>query len=283
MKILQFVDLLRYNFITIEVEDSLEDEIQAGDKIILQTDRDYIVGKVLGGVRKLPNASVDKSYKFLRKFDLSEDQNFSLLLDKEKDRVRIAQKAADKLGLQMNFFASKNDLKGNIFSFFFVSEDKIDFRELLKVLPRDIRGRIHLQRVGPRDKARIIGGMGICGRKVCCVSFKKSLDTVPLNSARDQNLMIKNNSKLFGLCGKLKCCLLYEVSHYREKRKFLPHLKQMVKLVDGRQGQVIGLDILNQKVRIVFSEAQDTQVVDVADLELNKKPRVLQNAKTLKS
>ncbi|MCF7846768.1 MAG: hypothetical protein K9M51_01755 [Candidatus Gracilibacteria bacterium] len=216
-------------------------------------------------MRELPSARVDETYTLEKKLTPKELQKFFGLAEKEKPRVIKAKKCAKKLKLPMRFFASRTDLKGDILSFFFTADEKVDFRDLLKVMAGEFKKRIHLQRVGARDRAKIVGGFGSCGQETCCSSFKVELDSVPLDAARDQNLMLKNNEKLFGLCGKLKCCLMYELPLYREMRRDLPHIRQRV-YVGGREGRVTGLDILNRKIKILIEDTEIAEIFDAAEV-----------------
>ncbi len=263
MKIVQVIDLLRHQLVRL----ATEEDFSVHDYVLLKNDRDKIVGQVVSTSRKVSGAKADDGYELIEKLGEKDLQKYNEIQKGENERVAIAKQCAEELNLEMRFFASRSDFTGNVFSFFFTSEDKVDFRDLLKILPKKVSSRIHLQRVGTRDRAKILGGFGRCGRPTCCSTFKVELESVPLDSARDQNLLTRDNNKLFGLCGKLKCCLLYEVGLYRELRRNLPHIKQAV-TVEGKSGRVMGLDILNQKVKVLFDE---TDVFDVFDMEVVKK------------
>lgn len=242
------------------------------DHVLLKKDRDKIVGQVVSRSRDVPNAKVDEGYEILGRLTPSDLEKYQQILSAEEERVAIAKKLAEDLELPMRFFASRCDYEGRVFSFFFTSEDKVDFRDLLKNLPKKVNSRVHLQRVGTRDRAKILGGFGRCGRATCCSTFKVELESVPLDSARDQNLLTRNNDKLFGLCGKLKCCLLYELDLYRELRRNLPHIKQAV-IADGKSARVSGLDILNQRVKVIYDETGGFDVLDIADVKKKFAPQ----------
>jgi cell fate regulator YaaT (PSP1 superfamily) len=264
MKIIQITDLLKNRLVRI---DSPEEKLIVGDYVLLKTDRDRIVAQVTSAERDVPNIKTDSDYNFIKKLEEKDLKKFHQEMDKSMERVEMAKEIVDELKLPMRFFASYVDFDGKIASFFFVSEDQVDFREFLRHLSKKINKRVHLQRVGSRDKAKILGGVGPCGRPLCCSTWKTEIESVPLNSARDQNLITRFNDKLFGLCGKLKCCLMYELPHYREMRKHLPHMKQKV-IAEGRAGRVVGLDILNKKVKVLFEEGGIAEVFSVDEIKI---------------
>lgn len=259
MKIVQVIDLFRHQLVRL----ATEEDFAVHDYVALKNEKDKIVGQVVSKSREVSGAKADEGYELIEKLEEDDIKRYKDFEKGEKERVALAKQCAEELNLPMRFFASRSDLTGNVFSFFFTSKEKVDFRDLLKILPKKVNSRIHLQRVGTRDRAKILGGFGRCGHPTCCSTFKVELESVPLDSARDQNLLTRNNEKLFGLCGKLKCCLLYEVGLYRELRRNLPHIKQAV-TVDGKSARVMGLDILNQKVKVLFDE---TDVFDVFDID----------------
>ena len=272
MKIVQVIDLLRHQLVRL----ATEEDFSVHDYVLLKNDRDKLVGQVVSKSREVAGAKADNGYELVEKLEKKDLEKYRKAELGEKDRVIIAKQCAEELKLPMRFFASRSDFAGNVFSFFFTSEEKVDFRDLLKILPKRVSSRIHLQRVGTRDRAKILGGFGRCGRPTCCSTFKVELESVPLDSARDQNLLTRDNNKLFGLCGKLKCCLLYEVGLYRELRRNLPHIKQAV-TVEGKSGRVMGLDILNQKVKVLLD---DTDMYEVFDVDLVKKKFAPQKTST---
>lgn len=268
MKIVQVIDLLRHQLVRLATEEDFE----VHDYVMLKNERDKLVGQVVSRSRDVPNAKVDDGYELIEKLGANDLVKFKEMLSAEHERVEIAKTLAEELKLPMRFFASRCDLSGKVFSFFFTSEDKVDFRDLLKTLPKKVNSRVHLQRVGARDRAKILGGFGRCGRATCCSTFKIELDSVPLDSARDQNLLTRDNNKLYGLCGKLKCCLLYEVDLYRDLRRNLPHIKQAV-IADGKDARVTGLDILNQRVKVIYDQTGGFDVLDIADVQKKFAPQ----------
>ncbi len=269
MKKIVAVDSLRHRLVILDSFD--KEKIQAQDMILIRKDRDVLVARFIGEVKIEDSKKCEKDWTIEKKLSVSEIENFNHIQEGEKDRIVRAKKMVDILKLEMRIFASRIGWKEKTVSFFFTCDGAVDFRQLLKDLAGEFNMRIHLERVGSRDKSKIIGGFGVCGREVCCSASKTFLHLIPLDAVRDQAIMIKENNKLLGVCGKLKCCFLYELPHYREKRKSLPHLRQTVETPKGK-GRVIGLDILNQKVKI-FLESESIEVFEVTELGEKKEKK----------
>ena len=146
-------------------------------------------------------------------------------------------------------------------TFYFVSEDRVDFRELVKILASKFKSRIELRQIGPRDEIKVYPNLGMCGKEVCCRTFLENFDPVTIKMAKEQGLQI-NMSKLSGACGKLMCCLRYEENVYKENLKKMPKVGQMVTKKDlskSEKGKVVSTDILNLKVRVKFGEEDQDQ------------------------
>ncbi len=136
--------------------------------------------------------------------------------------------------------------------FYFASEERIDFRELVRDLSHKLHGRIEMRQVGARDEAKMVGGIGDCGRELCCSTFLPSFAPVSIKMAKDQGLVL-NPSRVTGQCGRLKCCLVYEHALYQEMRKTLPKVGKRVSTPAG-DGRVVELDVIRQQVRVGFLE-----------------------------
>ena len=269
MRILQVVDVLRHKLIRLEVDE--DQSFVLKEYVLVQCERELLVAKVLGLPRVVPGGKIDGKYKFNRRLKLDEIKSFLTAQEGEKARILKAQDLVSSLKLEMKIFASNVGWQEKIVSLFFTSENPVDFRELLKVLVKAFPGRVHLERVGARDRAKIIGGFGSCGQETCCTSFKVRLESVPMDAVRDQGIVMKDNEKVLGLCGKLKCCLLYELSSYKSQRRYLPHIKQIVTLPDKKRARVIGLDILNKKEKVIGEDAHQIEIFSVSDLVYENK------------
>lgn len=260
MKIVQIVDLLRQKMVQIPAPET--EELLSQEKVLFVQDKDLILAKIVSGSRELPGAKVDNSYSFKKKISKEDFQAYEKKEENSFERVKQARDSVLKLKLNMHIFASRMSYDEKVISFFFTAENNVDFRELVKDLARMFKKRILLQRVSAQDRARIIGGVGGCGREECCAFMKFTPERASMDAVRDQGIMIKNNPRIYGPSGRLKDCFLYEWDMYRKKRKYLPHIKQSV-TVKGRRGRVKGLDILGGKVKIYFDEG----IIDTFDIK----------------
>ncbi len=169
-----------------------------------------------------------------------------------ENALKDARKISEELGLDMRFLDASFTFDRKQLLFNFYADERVDFRELAKRLANIYKTRIELRQVGARDKAELIGGIGICGRKLCCSSCLKNLESVSMNMAKNQNLAL-NPSKINGACGRLLCCLAYEDDEYVRCGYGMPSVGDKVKTVDG-EGQVLSVDILNRKYKVIVNE-----------------------------
>ncbi len=267
MNIARVLDFLRDKEVRLNITEDIS--FSGGEYILIKNTKDLFVAKVLEVPRKVPHIKNENDMVFQRRLTPIEVTKFDALQENQQERVREAQKLANKIGLKMRFFASRIGWGERMISFFFTSPNPVDFRELLKVMIPAFRGRIHLQRVSDRQRAQIIGGVGPCGRVDCCQFLRFNNKKVSLDAVRDQGIMINHNSKIFGVHNKIKTCYLYELGEYRKNRKYLPHIKQSVQ-VKGQKGRVIGVDILNRRVK-VFLENETIEVFPVESVEYENK------------
>lgn len=268
MNIVKIRDIIRDKESRLSIEEEVT--LHYGTYLLVRGSKDTFVAQALEESRNSPNVKSDIDLKFKKLLSEKEVETFNKLQEGERDRVQKAQAFADKLKLKIRFFASRIGWEGRMNSFFFTSQNPVDFRELLKLLIKEFHGRIHLERVSDRQRTRIIGGVGSCGRIDCCQFLHFNNKKVSLDAVRDQGVMINHNSKIFGLHNKIKTCFLYELSDYKKNRRYLPHIKQEV-TVNNQTGRVIGLDILNQRVKI-FLENNTIEVFPVGDVDYpNKK------------
>ena len=173
--------------------------------------------------------------------------------DKAHEALKFCKEQAKKLELDMKVLTAEYTLDGTKLTIYFVSEDRIDFRELVKIIASKYRARIELRQIGPRDEAKEYPTLGMCGREVCCRTHIETFDPVTIKMAKEQGLQI-NMSKLSGACGKLMCCLRFEEEIYKENLKQLPKVGEIVK-VKGEQdkAKVTSVDILNKIVKVRFN------------------------------
>jgi len=174
---------------------------------------------------------------------------------KARDAISTCVRKVNDQKLKMQIVKAEYSFDNSKIIFFFTAEGRIDFRNLVKELAKIFRVRIELKQIGVRDKAKIIGGYGVCGRELCCSSYMKGFHALSIKMAKDQGLPL-NPSKISGVCGRIKCCMAYEFNVYREFARTLPKVGQKITAPDGAKGKVINLNILKRIVYIDLGEGQ---------------------------
>ena len=257
---------------TLHYMDPLDFGFRVGDLVIANSKRGVEIGRVVS--IKSPeeidkNITIEKIIKPATKYDVQKQK------DHEEDAKRAIKKCkelANKLKLNMKVISAEYTFDGSKLIFHFASEDRVDFRELVKELAAEYRIRIELRQVGARDEIKMYPNLGMCGKEVCCRTFLPDFESVTIKMAKEQGLQI-NMSKISGACGRLMCCLKYEQDVYKENMKDLPKHNEMVKYND-EDAKVIGLDILNKKIRLKIGIGEDErfETVDYTEIKrVNKK------------
>lgn len=241
-------------------------KLNIGDDVIVDTERGQQFGSVASIIDKDDNQDHSKVLKIATTKDKNQNQKN---IKDAKDALIKAEELINKLGLDMKLIDSYYTFDRKQLVFQFLSDNRVDFRELAKQLAAIYKTRIELRQVGVRDKAKEISGIGQCGRKICCSSFLSDLDSVGIAQVKNQNLSL-NPNKINGLCGRLLCCLKYEDNIYSELRKGLPEVGDVVKY-NEEEGTVISLDIPRRKY-ILLTEDNNKIEVNVP-LEDNDKKR----------
>ncbi len=269
--------LSSYHSRVVELPLSDKYNYQVGDEVIFRDDEDK---EEYGVIKYLERDSDDKdniffTSKIIRRATANDAQKVDSHVDQAKHALDQCKKLIEKHNLDMQVFKANYSFDGTRLMFMFTADERIDFRDLVKDLARDMQKKIYLRQIGPRDKAKVIGGYGKCGRPLCCSSFLGKLESISMEMVRIQALESKGSSKLSGSCGKLLCCLKYEVDAYKELKKLLPNISEMVNLKGGvdapeKKGKVIALDILNQKVKMYFPTAKEVGVYSSKELEYSK-------------
>ncbi len=209
--------------------------------------------------------------KILRKATANDIQKVETHINTARSSLEKCNKIVKTMKLEMSVFRAGYSFDGSKLYFLFTAEDRIDFRELVKDLAKTMKKQIHLHQIGPRDKAKLIGGYGKCGRSLCCSTWLGKLESISMEMVREQALEGKGSSKLSGACGKLLCCLKYEVEAYKSLRRELPRigsfvvLKNKQKDFNKKNAKVIGLDILNQKIKLYFDKGE-ISVIDALEI-----------------
>jgi cell fate regulator YaaT (PSP1 superfamily) len=232
--------------------------LKAGDQVIVETEQ----GLGLGLVAVAPmvyedNASdrpLKKVYRLANEKDLMQQ---SKNLTDEKTAHSYCLKCIKDLGLKMNLFSVEKSFDGNKYTFFFTSEGRVDFRQLVKMLVNQLEARIEMRQVGIRNQAKMCGGMGRCGRELCCAAFLDKFEPVSIRMAKEQSLSL-NPTKISGQCGRLMCCLTYEYETYQSLKKELPKIGKSVNTVSGK-GKVIRHNAICNRITVRLEDGMEIE------------------------
>ena len=231
-------------------------KIKAGDHVIIDTARGQEFGYCTGGNHEVSSRDIVPPLRKVVRLATEKDERINAENEqKEKKAMEICQQKINAHGLDMQLVSAECAFDGSKIIFFFTAEGRVDFRELVKNLASVFRTRIELRQIGVRDKAKMVGGLGICGRPFCCKEFLDDFQPVSIKMAKTQNLSL-NPTKISGTCGRLMCCLKYEQDAYEDLIKTSPKNESFVDTVDGR-GTVIDVNLLRQSVRVRMEDEPD--------------------------
>ena len=229
--------------------------------VIVETEKGLQFGKVVNEITDGVKLDKDKLKDIVRLTTKSDYNQYLKNLKDAKEALDFAKQTVIDLDLNMNLIDSSYTFDRKQLLFNFISDERVDFRELAKVLAGKYHTRIELRQVGARDKAKNISGIGVCGRKLCCSSFLNSMQSVTINMAKNQNIAL-NPNKINGACGRLLCCLNYEDDEYVRCLHGMPQVGDEVNTEYGK-GNVVSLDILNRKYKVNINN-------DIKEIELDK-------------
>lgn len=223
--------------------------LKKGDHVIVETEQGLGFGTVVMPPRPVEKQPDDKPLKKVFRLATEKDYNQRQqnLVD-EKSAHAFCLECIRKLGLKMNLFSVEKSFDGNKYIFFFTAEGRVDFRQLVKMLVKALGVRIEMRQVGIRNQAKMCGGIGRCGRQLCCATFLNKFDPVSIRMAKEQNLSL-NPTKISGQCGRLMCCLNYEFETYQQLKKDLPRLGKIV-TTPGGEGKVIRHNAICNRVAV---------------------------------
>ncbi len=197
-------------------------ELQPGDRVVVETERGLGLGKVVSTITEKDEALFTQSLaKVQRLLGLEDEKTLAHLKRREKEAYEFCQRRIKERGMDMKLVRVENLFDGSKAIFYFTADGRVDFRELVKDLAHTFHTRIEMRQIGVRDEAKMVGGLGICGRELCCSSFLRDFQPVSVKMAKEQNLAL-NPSKISGQCGRLLCCLDYEYETYCDLRKKFP-------------------------------------------------------------
>lgn len=248
--------------------------IKSGDHVIVETARGIEYGYVVLGNRQVDESKVVPPLKPVIRMATPEDEAVETRNGaKEKDAFRICQEKIKKHGLEMKLIDAEYTFDNNKVLFYFTADGRIDFRELVKDLASVFKTRIELRQVGVRDETKIMGGIGICGRPLCCHSYLSEFIPVSIKMAKEQNLSL-NPTKISGVCGRLMCCLKNEEETYEVLNSRLPGQGDYVTTDDGLKGEVQSVNVLRQQVKVVVTVNRDEKEIREYKVDqLKFKPR----------
>lgn len=243
-------------------------ELSAGDGAIVETARGVEYGQVVIGPRDIPEENVIQPLKsVIRKSTPADDKQVEIIRAKQQEAFDVCQKKIIEHKLPMKLVDVEFTFDGNKIIFYFTADGRIDFRELVKDLAAIFRTRIELRQIGVRDEAKMIGGLGSCGRILCCKSFLGDFEPVSIRMAKDQNLSL-NPTKISGICGRLMCCLKYENDTYETAKEEYPEVGNIVITTEG-EGKVTGVNVMKKSVSVLLNESN--QVMQFPAEEVAKK------------
>ena len=230
--------------------------IHAGDHVIIDTARGHEFGYCAGGNHEVSAKDIVPPLRKVLRIATEKDERINAENEqKEKKAYEVCQQKIQAHGLDMQLVSAECAFDGSKIIFFFTADGRVDFRELVKNLASVFRTRIELRQIGVRDKAKMVGGLGVCGRPFCCKEFLDDFQPVSIKMAKTQNLSL-NPTKISGTCGRLMCCLKYEQEAYEDLLKTSPKAESFVDTVDGR-GTVVDVNLLRQTVRVRMEDAPD--------------------------
>lgn len=255
-----------------------DETLEYGDYVVVETVRGVEMGEIISNLRDVSMHTQNTPLKpVLRKASRRDREMYAENKDLAKEALTRCQEAVARLKLDMNLISCEYTLDRSKIIFVYVADERVDFRELLKELAGIFKCRIELRQIGPRDKAKIIGGLGTCGMETCCSRFMDDFDVVSINMAKNQ-LLALNIQKLSGQCGKLMCCLKFEDENYKQLRAGLPKMNAQVEY-EGKLYRVTSMNVINGTAKLENREnVQFIALTDLMEKGVFRRPEA-QNAK----
>lgn len=250
-------------------------DVKRNDHVIVETARGIEYGTVVGDPKEIPDEQLNQPLKqVLRVANEKDDEQELKNKEKEKEAFKICLEKIQKRGLEMKLIDAEYTFDNNKVLFYFTADGRIDFRELVKDLASVFKTRIELRQIGVRDETKIRGGIGICGRPLCCHTHLSDFIPVSIKMAKEQNLSL-NPTKISGVCGRLMCCLKHEEETYEELNRRLPNVGDFVTATDGLKGEVMSVNVLRQLVKVVVEEGDEKEIHEykAEDLRFKKRHR----------
>ena len=232
--------------------------LKPGDHVIVETEQGLGLGTVAVAPLEYEAEPADRPLK--KVYRLAQPKDFEQLnknLAEEKTAHSYCVNSIKQLGLKMNLFSVEKSFDGNKYTFFFTSEGRIDFRQLVKMLVKELGARIEMRQVGIRNQAKMCGGIGRCGRELCCAAFLDKFEPVSIRMAKEQSLSL-NPTKISGQCGRLMCCLTYEFETYQDLKKKMPKIGKSVTTSSGK-GKVIRHNAICNRITVRLEDGLEIE------------------------
>ncbi len=259
--------------------DPLALDIKKGDNVIVETARGIEFGTVVSVPKEIEDDKVIQPLKPVLRVATQKDQEQEAANKvKEKDAFKICLEKIKKHNLEMKLIDAEYTFDNNKVLFYFTADGRIDFRELVKDLAAVFKTRIELRQIGVRDETKILGGIGICGRPLCCHTHLSEFVPVSIKMAKEQNLSL-NPTKISGVCGRLMCCLKHEEETYEELNRRLPNVGDFVTTDDGLKGEVQSVNVLRQLVKVIVEINDEKEIHEYKVNQLKFKRRHNKNQK----
>ena len=237
-----------------------------GEGVIVETARGLEYGTVVVANQQVPDEEIKNELKpVVRKATAEDTAKHEENVGKRHSSIRAAQEMANKRKLDMKFVDAEFTFDGSKVIFYFTSDNRIDFRDLVKEMAANFRMRIELRQIGIRDECKMKGGLGPCGRVCCCNDYMNDFERVSIKMAKHQGLSL-NPGKISGLCGRLMCCLKFEDEYYADTLKFMPKPNSEIDTPKGR-GVVVSIDVLRQTVVVKTTQADESVAMDEYTLD----------------
>lgn len=253
--------------------DPLDYELETAMHVIVETARGVEMGTVLIPPKEVEDDKVIQPLKPVIRIATDEDEKvMERNKEKEVEAFAVCKEKIAKHGLEMKLIAAEYTFDNNKLLFYFTADGRIDFRELVKDLASVFRTRIELRQIGVRDETKMLGGIGICGRELCCKSYLTDFVPVSIKMAKEQNLSL-NPTKISGVCGRLMCCLKNEQETYEYLNSRLPSVGDTVITPLGLQGEVSGINVMRQLVKVIVDNGEEKELQEYSVDELRFTPR----------
>ena len=259
--------ILHNNSVNVFAENTQDFHIN--DKVVLT-----INGSLeLGTIKNITNKPADEYADIVRLANEQDLKQFCENCKHCKSVLAEIKKEAQNQGLDMKIGFVSTNLDRSKYLISYTAEERVDFRELVKLLGSKLKARIEMRQIGNRDESKVVGAMGVCGRVTCCKAFLQDFDKVSIKMAKNQNISL-NPTRINGMCGRLLCCLKYEDEYYEEMQKKMPKMNSTVTTPDGK-GTVSNLDFLKEKVSVTFTKDETTEikVYDLTDINKDTKDK----------